>query len=379
MNMNEYSPEDIQRIGREALEHIPKLRITAPRRAIAQRLALAQWTEAAELASSEQGLGARAPRAIAAEITDTERTPTARGADFRRLIAELVEASERGLVPRDELTALAAEIGAEPIKLERTGPRRTRSDARHTRASYRARGEAARGEEPRAEDEREELEPPAPALSAQPPTPPEAARVLIAPARDLDLRRAALEELAEHLRHEHPAPALSYELQGRRKKILSPESRAEALAWLDRIARAWPAPLNVGDLSQITAGNIPAATLSELLRERHALAAQGLSDERRRALAVTMLDEAEAISREALALAAGGLDERTRAAGLKLALDTLAMRSRLAGLDRITLELTRGEDTGATWTERAAAAGLDASTLAQIGDLASKALNHERD
>jgi len=199
--------------------------------------------------------------------------------------------------------------------------------------------------------------------------------VVIVSPRDLDRRREALAELTEHLREEHPPPVIERERQGRKTLIISPESRAEAIAWIDKIARAWPAPLNVGDLSQISGGTIAPRILAELLRERTALSSQGLTEERRRSIALSMLDEAEGVAREALALAAGGQDERTRAMGLKLALDSIATRSRLAGLDKLTLEVTTSAGDGATWEERAASQGLDADTLAKIGDLASRALS----
>ena len=275
--------------------------------------------------------------------------------------------SERGeSVPRDELQSLAEKHGLEPIACTISAPRAKREPPPRARASGRPKSAVA----PSSGGPRPPLEHPAPALVDTAPP-----RVVIVSPRDLDRRREALAELAEHLREEHPAPTIERERQGRKTLIISPESRAEAIAWIDKIARAWPAPLNVGDLSQISGGTIAPRILAELLRERTALSAQGLTEERRRSIALSMLDEAEGVAREALALAAGGADERTRAMGLKLALDSIATRSRLAGLDKLTLEVTTSAGEGTTWEERAASQGLDADTLAKIGDLASRALS----
>ena len=283
--------------------------------------------------------------------------------------------SERGeTVPRDELQALADKHGLEPIACTISAPRAKRELPPRARASGRPKSAVAPssggGRPPIEEDARDPLEHPAPALVDTAPP-----RVVIVSPRDLDRRREALAELTEHLREEHPPPVIERERQGRKTLIISPESRAEAIAWIDKIARAWPAPLNVGDLSQISGGTIAPRILAELLRERTALSSQGLTEERRRSIALSMLDEAEGVAREALALAAGGQDERTRAMGLKLALDSIATRSRLAGLDKLTLEVTTSAGDGATWEERAASQGLDADTLAKIGDLASRALS----
>lgn len=364
-----------QELGAQALELIPLLRIKKAHERIAERLAVGQWAEAIELASMTRDIGAKAPRAILAELLDSPRTPATRATAFRAAICELVDMSERGeTVPRDELQTLADEHGLEPIACTISAPRAKREPPPRARASGRPKSAVAPssggGRPPIEEDARDPLEHPAPALVDTAPP-----RVIIVSPRDLDRRREALAELTEHLREEHPPPVIERERQGRKTLIISPESRAEAIAWIDKIARAWPAPLNVGDLSQISGGTIAPRILAELLRERTALSSQGLTEERRRSIALAMLDEAEGVAREALALAAGGADERTRAMGLKLALDSIATRSRLAGLDKLTLEVTTSAGDGATWEERAASQGLDADTLAKIGDLASRALS----
>lgn len=368
------SERTAQELGAQALELVPKLRITKQRERIAQRLCVGQWAEALELAATSR-IGAKAPRAILAELLDSPRTPATRAAAFRALICELIDMSERGeAVPRDELQTLADKHGLEPIACTVSAPRAKREPPPRVRASGRPKSAVAPssgGPRPSTEKgARDPLEHPAPALMDTAPP-----QVVIVSPRDLDRRREALQELTEHLRDEHPAPVIERERQGRKTLIISPESRAEAIAWIDKIARAWPAPLNVGDLMQISAGTIPPRILAELLRERTALSAQGLTEERRRSIALGMLDEAEGVAREALALAAGGVDERTRAMGLKLALDSIATRSRLAGLDKLTLEVTTSAGDGATWEERAASQGLDADTLAKIGDIASRALS----
>jgi hypothetical protein len=91
-------------------------------------------------------------------------------------------------------------------------------------------------------------------------------------------------------------------------------------------------------------------------------------------MALSMGAEAEAIAREALALVQSSGDERIKATGLKLALDSLARRQSLIGADKVALE-ARVEVQQGSWTEHAAAAGLSAADLRQIGDITSRALS----
>lgn len=343
--------EEIKRHHTEALKALKALKLTKQLKAIGERLALGQWLEAAEL-SARAHVAARAPLPIAHHLAQASRGATT--AQAQRWIDHtraLVEASEAGVVVRDELEAEARELKAWGDIATRTTdspqqslPRGTRLSRAHTRAQGPDIEEGAR------------------------------APVVIASPRDLDRRREALSDLSEHIRRELPPPA--YDLgEASANPRAEPATRAAWIAWADQVARAWPAPLSAGDLYQISGERAPVRWLRDVLTEREALAARGLSEERRRALAVSLLDEAEAIGREALALAAGGADERTRAAGLKLALDSIAARSRLAGLDRVSLSVSTESAQGGAWTDRAREMGLDTDTLRRIGDLASAAIS----
>ena len=112
------------------------------------------------------------------------------------------------------------------------------------------------------------------------------------------------------------------------------------------------------------------------MEEYRALLERGITEERRRSMALTMTAEAEAIAREALALVESSGDERIKATGLKLALDALARRQSLIGADKIALE-ARVEISQGSWTDHAAAAGLTGDELRQIGDIASRAISRK--
>jgi hypothetical protein len=122
---------------------------------------------------------------------------------------------------------------------------------------------------------------------------------------------------------------------------------------------------------------VPRNWLASILGQYREILARGLSEERRRELALGMVGEAEAIAREALRLSAESEDERVKMAALKLGLEALGRRSSLAGLDKISLEL-RAEVQGARSPEEVARAmGLSPDALSAIGDAASAALSRK--
>ena len=130
------------------------------------------------------------------------------------------------------------------------------------------------------------------------------------------------------------------------------------------------------DVSKITGA--PVKWTHQLVGEWRALLERGITEDQRRSMALSMGAEAEAIAREALALVQSSGDERIKAAGLKLALDSLARRQSLIGVDKIALE-ARVEVTQGAWRDHAAAAGLSGDELRQIGDIASRALSRKDD
>ena len=150
--------------------------------------------------------------------------------------------------------------------------------------------------------------------------------------------------------------------------------RASWIAYVDQVARRWPAPLTAQDLNKITGA--PMRWTQAILKDWRALLERGITEDQRRSMALALGAEAEAIAREALALVQSSGDERLKAAGLKLALDSLARRQSLIGADKINLE-ARVEVNSGSWTDHAAAAGLTGDELRQIGDIASRAISRE--
>lgn len=358
--------EEIHRHHEEALEALDTLALARHLHPIGQRLALGQWAEALELASRAR-IAARDPLSIAHHLAATTRerkrppkTLAAAAQSWIDHIKALTEASELGLVVRDELEEQARALGLwQDLSTLSTGARQLEQP--RTRGTKTARPRPrARGEEGASSSEAH-------------PAPVEVLR--IGSPRDLDTRREALEELAAHIRADHPPPEYHRDPERVARTDHHPETRAAWIAWADQVARAWPAPLKASDLYQIAQRRAPVAWLVGILEEREALASQGLSEDRRRALASSLLDQSEAVAREALALAAAGTDERVRAAGLKLALDTIAQRARLAGLDRVSLSVETAPTTStASLDDRARALGLTPAQLRAIGDAASSVL-----
>ena len=199
--------------------------------------------------------------------------------------------------------------------------------------------------------------------------------VLLAPARDPWFKSSALAQRAQQLSAELPPPQVPDGYRGRESVGLAKgDERATWIYYIDQVQRRWPAPLTASDLHRITGA--PVRWCYALLEEWKALLARGISEDQRRSLALSLSAEAEAIAREALALVSGSEDERVKAGALKLALDALGRRQSLAGLDKITLE-AKIEQKTTDWTEQAAAAGLSADELRQIGDITSRALSRK--
>lgn len=209
--------------------------------------------------------------------------------------------------------------------------------------------------------------------SASGPEPRALERLIIAPASDPYARHQALIDLASDIARELPPPSLPDHPIGRQYTgVAAPETRAAWIDYVDQVARRWPGPLNAHDLARITGA--PVRWTNKIVGEWKALLERGLTEDQRRSMALAMSAEAEAIAREALALVQSSGDERLKAAGLKLALDSLARRQSLIGADQISLQAPVEVSSG-DWTEQAAAAGLSAEDLKDIGDIASRAMS----
>jgi len=364
------TPAEIIELHHRTREALKALKLKKMLTNIGERLALGQWLEAIEL-SAQAKIAPRAPLTIAHHLANASRQTQGEAQVWIDLVRQLIDASEAGVVVREELRAEAEAQGlwcdlaltlttAQQDDTRRARP--PRAPSRAPRARGGAHTEAAPGEE-----EARALAPRA--MDYDP-----GAVVRVITPRDIDTRREALAELAAHIRAESPPPAFALSERGLGSEAAA--TRAAWLAWIEEVARAWPAPLTASDLHQISGERAPVRWLREMLDEREELAAHGLSEDRRRALASQLVDQSEAIAREALALIAAGVDERTRAAGLKLALDTITTRARLAGLDRLTLSVeATPTGQGGSLTDRARALGLSEAQLKAIGDAASTALS----
>lgn len=339
---------------------------TRAHQAIWKRLLTAQWYEALELARANSLTGAKTARGLSLmmiEIYRGRRNSKARLTQLSRYIEDMSTEAESGLNIRELFAELADQWGliAEP---EPSRPTMKQKKARRL-------GDIAlaRNARPRALSARTREETPAP------PEPRALERVIIAPASDPYMRHQALVDLAQEIARELPPPSLPDHKIGRQFTGIAPaDTRAEWISYIDQVARRWPGPLNAHDVAKITGA--PVAWTHKLVGEWKALLERGITEEQRRSMALSLGAEAEAIAREALALVQSSGDERLKAAGLKLALDSLARRQSLIGADKISLE-ARVEVTQGSWTEHAAAAGLTGDELRQIGDIASKAMSRQ--
>lgn len=181
----------------------------------------------------------------------------------------------------------------------------------------------------------------------------------------------ALNKREQRLRDEIPAPAVPVDPK---TWMTSGDLRANWIKWIDSIARRYPAPLSPKELQRISGA--PIRFCNSMFKEWRAMLRNGVGDDDRRALAIALSAEAEAIAREAMLLATNTEDDRVQMAGLKLALDAIGKRTDLLGLDKIDLA-PPVELKGLTWQEQAKEAGLTDEDLKAIGDIASKALSRK--
>jgi len=367
----------------EIYETIKKIRgCTRAHRAIWQRLLVGQWYEALELARANSLEGTKTARGLTQLLLSAYRARKNGQARLKRIsdyIELMTTEAESGLNLRALFTPLADQWQLEPAPDEGRATRRQKKVREQSEKAVKREGKQAlksscaerhpatltrTREEPH-------TEPPAPVLA------PRAERVIIAPASDPYYRHFALVELAQEIARELPPPSLpdhpiGQEYTGR----ATGDKRAEWIHYIDQVARRWPGPLTSQDLAKITGA--PVRWTNKLLEEWRALLERGITEDQRRAMALSMGAEAEAIAREALALVQSSGDERIKATGLKLALDSLARRQSLIGADKVALE-ARVEVTQGSWTDHAAAAGLTGDELRQIGDIASRALSRKEE
>ena len=365
----------------EIYETIKKIRgCTRAHRAIWQRLLVGQWYEALELARANSLEGTKTARGLTQLLLSAYRARKNGAARLKRIsdhIELMTTEAESGLNLRELFSPLADQWQLEPAPDEGRATRRQKKVREQSERAVKREGKRALKSScverlpPTLTRTREEphTEPPAPVLA------PRAERVIIAPASDPYYRHSALVELAQDIARELPPPSLpdhpiGQDYTGRARG----DKRAEWISYIDQVARRWPGPLTSQDLAKITGA--PVRWTHKLLEEWRALLERGITEDQRRAMALSMGAEAEAIAREALALVQSSGDERIKATGLKLALDSLARRQSLIGADKVALE-ARIEVSQGSWTDHAAAAGLTGDELRQIGDIASRALSRK--
>ena len=356
---------------------------TRAHKAIWKRLLVGQWYDALELARANSLTGSKTAvglSRIMCEIYRSQRSSKARVTLIMSYVEEMVSEAESGLNIREILSPLAEEWSLTPSP----------DQGRFTRAQKKKREQAQKQiqrQTKKREREREKVgerscadrpsrtRTHARETSAENTAPVEVERVLIAPASDPYYRHQPLVDLAQGIARELPPPSLPDHLIGLQYiGRAEGDVRASWIAYVDEVARRWPAPLTAHDLNKITGA--PVRWTQAIIKDWRALLERGITEDQRRSMALALSAEAEAIAREALALVQSSGDERLKAAGLKLALDSLARRQSLIGADKINLE-ARVEVSSGSWTDHAAAAGLTGDELRQIGDIASRAISRE--
>lgn len=199
-------------------------------------------------------------------------------------------------------------------------------------------------------------------------------QVIIAPATDPYRKHQALVDLARAISLEVKPPQLPEHSIGRKfTGTASAETRADWIEWVDLVARRWPGPLTAQDLRAMSGA--PMSWCVMILEEWRALLERGLNEAHRRSLVLSYLAEAEAISREALALIQSSGDEQLRLAGLRLALESLKKRQNCIGFDRLSLEPR--SISAQCWQEQPAVSGLTMDELRRVGEIVSRALSRE--
>ena len=350
-----------------------------------------RWSTALSLAQDQGYTGVRTARGLAHQLCDHYRS---RGGAKRRVealrdyISTMESEAESGRDLSTEFDELAQlwEVPNVAPSIKPTRRQKREVDERDKQIQ-RLRRQQERAQRKREREVKESgnrkstraTDTPAPLIharedqSAASPEPRALERLVIAPASDPYSRHQALIDLASDIARELPPPFLpDHPIRNEFVGRAAPETRAAWIDYVDQVARRWPGPLNAHDLARITGA--PIRWTNKIVGEWRALLERGLTEDQRRSMALAMSAEAEAIAREALALVQSSGDERLKAAGLKLALDSLARRQSLIGADQISLQAPVEVSSG-DWTEQAAAAGLSAEDLKDIGDIASRAMS----
>ena len=185
-------------------------------------------------------------------------------------------------------------------------------------------------------------------------------------------RSDALRARAERVGARYPAPSAE-QFSGKRSiGLAKPSERAQWIAWIDRVSRAWAGPLYAQDIARMSGA--PVAWCAAMYAEWRAHLAEGLDMDARRGAALALGAEIESIAREALAIVELSPDERAKGAALKLALDALDRRARLIGAYEIDLSPKQSVNNQGG-AQALAEIGINARALAEIADVASAAMS----
>jgi len=199
-------------------------------------------------------------------------------------------------------------------------------------------------------------------------------QVIVLSASEPHSRSYALKQKAERLKSEYPPPKLNKFAGQTSIGRARAEERAEWIAWIDKIAHSWSAPLYASDLVEISGA--PARWINAMFLEWRALLSKGIDADQKRSMAMGLVAEAESIAREALALYSNSDDERAKGASLKLALDALDRRLKILNVNSKDLEKAEVK-ASMTLQDQASKLGLKEQDLKEIADLASKAMHKD--
>lgn len=372
-----FDKESVIEKVKQGFEEVKSCRASKQHHEIWKHILTGRWFEALNMTQEDFGL--QTVRGLTWLLINhyesfRSRNPKRATAYLKELFSELETYAEDGIVLRLELEEVALEwgLGSEEETMKKNLYRKSVGRAMRNHEDFITvkEGSAVKripvdeiqqgdGEERR--EEGELIRPPSPS--------PRPARAYVVYPEQY--KPHALNKREQRLRDEIPAPAVPVDPK---TWMTSGDLRANWIKWIDAIARRYPAPLSPKELQRISGA--PIRFCNSMFKEWRAMLRNGVGDDDRRALAIALSAEAEAIAREAMLLATNTEDDRVQMAGLKLALDAIGKRTDLLGLDKIDLA-PPVELKGLTWQEQAREAGLTDEDLKAIGDIASKALSRK--
>ena len=325
------------------LSEILKCRSALQHRAVWQRLVCGHWLEVIELGRAHS-VGATTARGVAHLLAEQYRRLPKYNAKYRirkalQFIDLMYSEMESGRHLRAELEPLSKELGIGALLRENACDGSGSHSLTHTREAV-------------------------PLLT----------KVTLT-ASDPSNRSSALAERALRIAGEIPPPSIDGFVGVSSIGKAPAQQRAEWLSWIDRVARSWSGPLYPRDLIRISGA--PSKWVSAMYNEWRALLAEGLNDDTKRSMALSLSLEAEGIAREALALYANTDDDRAKGASLKLALDAIDRRMKILNIGSLDLSPQKASET-LSLDQQAENMGLTAEDLREVADIASRAMSNNK-